>query len=293
MTGSQTIGHHIDRDAGPGADARASGRAMVRLAAWCLALGLLALPVIAVLTGALAAERWQIRQLELHAPLQRASAAQVQAVVGEHTGPGFFALPLAELRQALQALPWVRSAQVRKRWPDTVIVHLHEHQPYAVWNNSAVVTRSGELVQVPSLAGLERLPRLSGPAERIIEVVNFHARSVAGSGGTPLDIAAVQLSARGSWVLESRGGTRILLGRNLADERLARFAQTVPALLAGHPDQRLQRADLRYPNGYALTWQADEPPAPATGTTEPAAMPASASESGQPPAAARQEDRST
>lgn len=267
---------------------RPGRRALVRLAAWCLALALLASPVIAVLTGALASERWQLRHLELHAPLQRTSAAQVQAVVRAHSGPGFFALPLAELRQALQQLPWVRSVQVRKRWPDTVIVHLHEHQPYAVWHNDAVVTRAGERVPVPTLAGLEQLPRLSGPPERIIEVVNFHARSVARSAGTPLRIAAVHLSARGSWVLESHDGSRILLGRNQAEERLTRFADTIPALLARHPDEYLQHADLRYPNGYALTWQPRPLPAPDAGATDPAA-----DEPGRPPTAVRPEDSST
>ena len=278
----------LDHD---GADANATeprlrGRTLARLAAWCLALGLLALPVIAVLSGSLASDRWQVRQLDLHAPLQQVSAAQIQAVVEQYTGPGFFALPLAQMRQALDELPWVRSVQVRKRWPDTVLVRVHEHQPYAIWQGSAVVTRTGELVHVPGLAGMDWLPRLDGPADRVIEMVNFHASSVARSAGTPLRIAAVHLSARGSWVIETDDGLRILLGRNLAAERLARFVDTLPTVLASHPDERLQRADLRYPNGYALSWTQVETPSPEL-------APDSASEQGRPPTAAAGEDHST
>lgn len=276
---------------GNGRSARPPARLVLRLAAWCLALALLALPVIAVLTGNLAAGRWQVRQLELHAPLQRTTAAQVREVVMRHTGPGFFALPLADLRQDLQALPWVRSVQVRKRWPDTLVVRLHEHQPYAVWNDSTVVTRGGDLVPVPSLAGLETLPRLYGPAARLVEVVDFHARIATGATARSLDIVSVALSARGSWMLESRTGSRILLGRSEPAARLSRFADTVPALLARHPGHHLQRADLRYPNGYALSWQALPPPG--TGAIDPDAAPPSASEPGRPHIADGEEDHTT
>ena len=48
------------------------------------------------------------------------------------------------------------------------------------------------------------------------------------------------------------------LGRAEARARIARFVRLVPQLLA-QPTQRLSRADLRYTNGFALTWEAVEP----------------------------------
>ena len=40
--------------------------------------------------------------------------------------------------------------------------------------------------------------------------------------------------------------------------RLSRFARLLPQVLAQRRDATLQRADLRYTNGFALTW--GEPP---------------------------------
>ena len=61
-------------------------------------------------------------------------------------------------------------------------------------------------------------------------------------------------------------GSEVVLGRSDPDARLARFAPLLPRLAAQHPGQRLARADLRYTNGFSLTW-ADLPKA------APAAMP--------------------
>ena len=46
----------------------------------------------------------------------------------------------------------------------------------------------------------------------------------------------------------------VVLGRSDPGARLARFAPMLPQLAAQNPHRRLVRADLRYTNGFALTW---------------------------------------
>lgn len=243
--------------------------AWIRLFAWCVALGLLALPVVGLLNGSFASERWPLRHLELVAEQRQVDPGQVRAVVAGHAGRGFFALSLVELRRDLAALPWVESVEVRKRWPDTVVVRLLEFQPYAVWNDAALVSRSGQLFAVPGIDTIDDLPRLYGPQARVAEVANFHARAEALLQGTGLAAARTRLSERGSWSIALAGGTELLLGRDQADQRLARFAATAPGLLRARPEAPLLRADLRYPNGYALAW--GEPPPAADGAAPPPA----------------------
>ena len=50
---------------------------LIRVFAWLLALGLAALPVVAVLNGWMAPDRWPIRHLQVTAEYQRVSAEQV------------------------------------------------------------------------------------------------------------------------------------------------------------------------------------------------------------------------
>lgn len=252
-----------------------SGNALLRLLAWSVALLLLALPVVGVLSGKFASERWPLRHLDLTAPLRHLPAQRIHEVVDAHTREGFFALSLPELRRALAELPWVNHVDVRKRWPDTVVVHIDEHQPYAVWQDRALVSHEGVIFDAPQVAAMNELPRLFGPDERIVDVVNFHARSARLFERAPLQLRVTHLSERGSWTVQLDNGTTVLLGRDLADQRLARFVATVPTLLQGHPTQLLSRADLRYPNGYALVWTDAPAPAVAPGAAN-AATPTAA-----------------
>ena len=247
---------------------------LFRLLAWSFALLLLALPVIGVLNGSFASDRWPLRQLELQAELKRISAEQIQRVVSQHSQHGFFALSLTELRQALAGLPWVETVEVRKRWPDTVFVRVLEYQPYAIWADRALVSRSGHLFEVPGIEALGGLPRLSGPDTHVADVVNFHARAVRLLHNARLVIVETRLSPRGSWSLRLDGGAKVVLGREQHHERLARFAATIVPLLHANQNKPLRHADLRYPNGYALTW--GEPGASAENTSAPAEPPSAA-----------------
>jgi cell division protein FtsQ len=252
-----------------------SGALVFRLLAWSFALLLLALPVAGLLNGSFASDRWPLRHLDLQAELKQVSLEQIQGVVSQHTRKGFFALSLAELRNALAGLPWVESVEVRKRWPDTVSVRLLEYQPYAIWDGRALVSRSGHLFQVPGVESLGGLPRLSGPDAQVAEVVNFHARAIRLLQGAQLTVTETRLSPRGSWSVVLDGGAEVLLGREQKDERLARFAATIASLLRTHPDAPLRHADLRYPNGYALTWSdpaADATPARSAPSEAPAEL---------------------
>ncbi|HET9485013.1 MAG TPA: cell division protein FtsQ/DivIB, partial [Xanthomonadales bacterium] len=113
------------------------------------------------------------------------------------------------------------------------------------------------------------LPRLAGPEDRALEVLEFYGRArevLAGSGHDP---AGAALSRRGSWSIALDNGARIVVGREAPQARLARFVDTLPRIAASQQDVWV-RADLRYANGYALEWRtpALEAPAPQTVPTD-------------------------
>src|SRR5690606_38363212 len=130
----------------------------------------------------------------------------------------FFALSLTALRDALAGLPWVESVEVRKRWPDTVVVKVLEYQPYAIWDDRALVSRSGHLFQVPGIEALAGLPRLGGPDGEVAAVVNFHADAVRALEAARMRVTHTRLSDRGGWTVVLDGGAELVLGRHQARE---------------------------------------------------------------------------
>ena len=224
-----------------------------KLAAWGVALTLVALPILGVLNGWFASDRWPVTRLNVNARFDHVSAEQIRAAAQPLLGKGFFALDLDEVRAAVARLPWVERAEVRKRWPDTVDLTVFEQQPFARWGSERLVNRRGELFSVAGADGLQGLPRLSGPDDRLDDVLRFHAECQREFTGSGLAVEAVALSPRGGWRLELASGTVVELGRDDAQRRLTRFLDVWPRLAGTHASAPAY-IDLRYENGFAMRW---------------------------------------
>lgn len=234
----------------------------IRLVAWCLAIALVVLPVVGVLRGWFAANRWPVTQLTVQAEFKHVDAAQIRTAVLPRLGKGFFALDLDAVQKAVAALPWVESVEARKRWPDTLLLRIYERQPFARWNDKQLISRQGEVFDAPGSEDNHALPALSGPDDRLAEVVSFYAESQKAFLPIHLQITGVALTERGSWALETGSGAHIVIGdREQAGRRLRRFLDVYPQLTAGHTDA-FAYADLRYTNGFAVRWPQPQPVTP-------------------------------
>lgn len=81
------------------------------------------------------------------------AADDVLAALDVARGTPILSIDVAEARAALEALPWVKAAQVERRLPNTLHVVIHERQAYALWqqgNRYTLVDRDGHsIVTVP------------------------------------------------------------------------------------------------------------------------------------------------
>jgi cell division protein FtsQ len=246
---------------------------LLKLIAWGIAITLVALPIIGLLNGWFASDRWPVTKLDVRAEFNHVSAEQIRAAVSPHLDEGFFAVDLADVRSAVAKLPWVERAEARKRWPDSIELVVYEQQPYARWGNDRLINRHGRVFSVAGVEGLQGLPELSGPDDRLDDVLQFHADCLKEFSGSGLIVTAVALSPRGGWKLALASGASIEVGRENPRERLKRFLDAWPKLIAGRTDT-LAYVDLRYENGFALRWTQPAPtapPQPVTGSRQPVA----------------------
>lgn len=237
--------------------------AILRIAAWIVAIVLVASPVVAVLNGWIGGSRWPMRHLTVTGEFRLVKDAQVRDAVLPAVQNGFFAVRLDQVRNAVAKLPWVRRVDVRKRWPDRLEVAISEYKPLARWNDKQMLSENGELfpAPAPALAIAMDLPEFAGPVSRRGELMALYSEAKPLFLGSGLRVMRVELSARGSWNLRLSDGTQIEVGRSDPELRLQRFARLLPRLHS-RDARALVRADLRYTNGFALTWQGPPPPAP-------------------------------
>jgi cell division protein FtsQ len=191
-----------------------------------------------------------VKYVELaHAP-QRTTRSEIEAAVQGRIGGNFFAVAPAELRVALEALPWVRRASVRRVWPDRLEVALEEHQALARWGDDALVNIHGERFYGSTDA---ELPRFYGPAGAEREVALRYVRFSDALAPLGAGLERVVLTPRYAWQLRLSSGLQIMLGRDAdaAEERLRKFVAVYAGTL-GRVERKHEYVDLRYPNGFAL-----------------------------------------
>ena len=207
--------------------------------------------------GVVAPDRWPIRWLEVNGEFQRVSAEQLRASLSPEMNSSFFTVDMKGLENAANRISWVSSVNVQKIWPDTVTVTVEEFEPVAHWNRGKLISREGETFTVPEADELQGLPWLQGPDSRLEDVLAAWVgidRSLASLG---LEVSRLSLDSRGSWALELNNGTQVYLGRNSTDERLERLLSSWDALME-EQEVPPRDIDLRYTNGFAVAWPAED-----------------------------------
>lgn len=198
-----------------------------------------------------------LREVVVTGAVENVTRNQVEQAARVALTGNFFTVDLDQVRQVFERLPWVRQAEVRRRWPDTLELVLEEHIAVARWRRadgeSRLVNDRGEVfaaasdLQLPAFAGPE------GSAPQVLVRYREFGQALAAVERKP---EAVVMSSREAWQIRLDDGVVIELGRDeekhSLSERLTRFiAYYQPALQR----TRLERAgtvDMRYPNGFAL-----------------------------------------
>ena len=218
------------------------------------------LTLVAVLALACGMLAWALRQppfafreVFVHGPLERASAAHLEAAIREELTGTFFTMNLDRARGALTRVPWVRNVALRRQWPQRLEVTIEEHAPVARWNDAGLVNSQGE-VFVADYNG--ELPQFDGPDGSATQVAARFREWSEALAPLALTLERVRLSPRGGWRLAARGdggALAIELGRDEPTARLASFVgvyeRTIDAL--ARAGTRVEHVDLRYRNGFA------------------------------------------
>jgi cell division protein FtsQ len=171
----------------------------------------------------------------------------------------FMDVDVARIRQAGEALPWVKQIQVRRVWPDTLHLIVEEQKAIARWNKNSLVNTSGAVFTPPSATIPRGLVQLNGPdgtselmARRLVDI----QRQVNQLG---LKVVAVNMDKRRAWQVDFAEGLRLELGRAGGETRLKRFIRVFNGGLATFRSQ-IAEVDMRYTNGLAVVWKSGQQP---------------------------------
>jgi len=178
----------------------------------------------------------------------------LQAAVMPLAAGGFFTVDVDGIRAAVEVLPWVNKAKVRRVWPATLQVRITEQRPVAQWNEDGFLNQAGEAFFPRSGAAPVGLPRLAGPDGQEFKVLQEYRRVRRTLQPLGVEVTRLAMDSRRAWSLQLDNGVQLKLGRTQHRQRLQRFVRAWPEVFAGRV-ANLESVDMRYSNGFSVFWQ--------------------------------------
>jgi cell division protein FtsQ len=199
-----------------------------------------------------------IESVLVNGSFERVTALQVEDALDLHLDGGFLTADLRSMRAELLEIPWVANANVRRRWPGTIEVHISEERPAACWGRAGLLNTDGDLFVEEAQHVPAELPRLTGPAgsERRVAKMFFRIEQRLEQRG--MAAVALRLDQRGAWEVQLSSGIRVRLGASFVEQRLDRFFKALDQVIAAE-SERVDYVDMRYTNGFAVGWKDRQP----------------------------------
>lgn len=181
----------------------------------------------------------------------------ILAALGMKPGESIFAAPLRDARARILALDWIASADVVRRYPDSIMVTVVEKRPFAIWQSPqgvAVVERSGGVITTLGVEKFARLPKLVGPgapeaAADLVDAVMAH-RAIAAR------VALYEYVSQRRWNLRLTDGVVVKLPETGWKKELDALEHLI--VDSGILERDVTEIDLRSPTQYFFVLRGGE-----------------------------------
>jgi cell division protein FtsQ len=199
-----------------------------------------------------------IRYVRIEGVFQYISKDTIKKTLLPYVLTDFFSVDVQAIDKAALQLPWIKSVSVKRVWPDAIDIKVYEQYPAVRWGDKSLLNLNGALFTPDNAAQFKNLPLLQGPKGyevRLLEIMKGLEIELADRA---LHLVEFKVNERRAWDIVLQNGIEIKLGRNGQLKNFQRFLKTLD-LLGQDKVAAIAKVDLRYPNGFSITWKADAP----------------------------------
>lgn len=187
----------------------------------------------------------------------------VKQQVLETVQGNFFTVKLEDVKRGFETLPWVRHVNVRRVWPNGLIVNIEEQKAIGTWggeDSHTLMNAQGELFagHTSELGQDVQLVDFHGPEDGSQEVMRLYLKANNWFKAWNSEVKSLTLSDRYAWHVKLSNGLKVEFGRDeessdktLTEDRVARLFQYWPQVQEKWLN-RVDAIDLRYANGFAI-----------------------------------------
>jgi cell division protein FtsQ len=195
--------------------------------------------------------------------LKHINKSIVKRQVLETVQGNFFSVRLEDVKRGFESMPWVRHANVRRVWPNGLIVSIEEQKPFGTWggpDSHELINHHGEIFigRVSEISDEIRLVDFHGPDDAGKEVMSLYEKASNWFKPWGAEVVSLALTERYAWHIKLSNGMKVEFGRDeessdktLTEERVARLFKYWPQVQERWSN-RIDAVDLRYASGFAV-----------------------------------------
>lgn len=180
------------------------------------------------------------------------SKEEVMEALGVQKGDSILQFSVNDAKKNLNVLPFVDHVLIERQLPGSIIIHISERTPFAVWQNQGkfvLIDRQGNIVNDHGMSGKDgnaflKLPLVVGKGANLAAAELLDIITTQPEIKKRL-VAAVRVGER-RWNLDLRDGTTVFLPENQEEpavQRLIRYQKDFQLL-----DRPVKNIDLRLPD---------------------------------------------
>ena len=165
----------------------------------------------------------------------------------------FFDIDLNYLKNKLEKIEWVRKINVRRSYPNEVIIDIEEHTPILIWNNKMYINEYGEKFKVSKID--KSIPILISDESRINEVFSYFELFNDKLSSRKLDFKITKIVENEirSLTISLSSGINIQLGSKDVNNKIPLFFEIYKSLNTRDLN-KIRYIDMRYSNGFSVGW---------------------------------------
>ena len=187
--------------------------------------------------------------------IENSSVDDIREVAKKYVrSKSFFNVDINYLQSKIENIDWISSANIRRSYPNEIIIFVTEHIPVAIWNNKDYLNQYGEIFTANKKNN--KFPILISKNNKnkiIFEYLSLFSNDLIRHNINEKVMKIIEDDIRSISVILSSGFT-IKLGSKNVKEKIDIFFKVYQTLNSSDLS-KMRYIDMRYSNGFSVGWK--------------------------------------
>tara|TARA_B110000285_G_scaffold217275_1_gene265445 strand:+ start:553 stop:1254 length:702 start_codon:yes stop_codon:yes gene_type:complete len=166
----------------------------------------------------------------------------------------FFNFKINILKNEIEKVSWVRSADIKRVYPDEIKIYIKEYVPVAIWNNKSYMNNSGDIFFIHDIK--KNLPMINSNESRnkIMHVYFSLLLKYISDYNLDIEIKKIEENEIRSISAHLSSGIIVKFGSKDIKSKIHTFFKAYKTLNSSDL-KKIGYIDMRYSNGFSIGWK--------------------------------------